>query len=150
MAFVGEMLISPLIDIKGISPDFSVISLAILALAGGTRPATVGGFILGLVQDLTNPSLLGLHALCKCCLGYGFGSIRERIVYGMPVVEGAMVTFAVLAHDLLFLLVQSRLNDEAFLMPFLTQAIPVAIYSGLVGILVLRMAEMFGILRQED
>jgi len=61
-----------------------------------------------------------------------------------------MIFLAVLGHDLVFLLFQSRLIDEAFLIPLVTRTLPEAIYSGLVGVLALRMAELLGLLRQED
>ncbi|MCP4292138.1 MAG: rod shape-determining protein MreD [bacterium] len=150
VAFVGETLISPAISIKGISPDFSIIALVVLSLAAGPMPGTVGGFVLGLIQDLSNPALLGLHALCKCTLGFSLGALRSRLVHGMPVAEGIVVALAVLAHDLVFLLVQSRLVDEAFLNPLLTESFPVAIYSGVAGMLIIRLADLVGIMGQED
>ena len=150
LAFVGDTLIAPGIAIRGISPDFSVMALILLALSQGAAPATLGGFLMGLVQDLSNPTLLGLHALCKCGLGFGVGALRTRLVYGLALVNGFIVMLAVLVHDLLFLLVQSRLTDEGFLGPFFTQSLPVAVYSGLIGVIVLRLAEFGGILRQED
>jgi len=150
LAFVGDTVISPLVGIKGISPDFSVIALVVLALSAGPSAGTVGGFTIGLVQDLSNPAVLGLHALCKCTLGFSLGSLRSRLVHGMPVVEGVMVALAVFLHDLVFLLVQSRLTDDGFLRPFLTQSLPVAIYSGVAGILVIRLADLLGILGEED
>lgn len=150
VAFVGDTMLSPLMSIHGISPDFSIIALVVLALAAGAMPATVAGFLVGLVQDLSNPALLGLHALCKCTLGYSLGSLRTRLAHGLPVADGMVVALAVLAHDMVFLLVKSRLIDEVFLRPFLTQSLPVALYSGLVGMLVIHLAELAGILGQED
>jgi rod shape-determining protein MreD len=150
VAFLGETVVAPIIDIKGIAPDFSIIALIILALSAGAGAGTVGGFALGLIQDLTQPTLLGLHALCKCGVGYGIGTLRGRLVHGVPVVEATMVALAVLAHDLIYLLFQSRLIDESFLVPLVTRSIPVAIYSGLVGVPILRLVELVGLLRQED
>jgi len=150
VAFVGDTLLGPLIAVKGVAPDFSVIALVVLALASGAGPATVGGFMLGLVQDLANPSLLGLQALCKSGLGFSLGSLRGRLVYGVPLVEGSVVAISVFVHDFLFLLVQSNLSDEQFLLPLLTRTIPAAFYSGLVGIAVMRLAELMGILQQEE
>ncbi len=150
VAFVGETLISPAISIKGISPDFSIIALVVLSLAAGPMPGTVGGFVLGLIQDLSNPALLGLHALCKCTLGFSLGALRSHLVHGMPVAEGIVVALAVLGHDLVFLLVQSRLVDEGFLSPLLTESFPVAIYSGVAGMLIIRLADLTGIMGQED
>jgi rod shape-determining protein MreD len=150
VAFVGETMIGPAIAIYGVRPDFAVIALVILALSAGTAPATAGGFILGLVQDLSNPTLLGLQALSKTGLGFGLGRLRSRLVYGVPVVEAGVVFFSVLAHDVFFLLVQSNLTDESFFWPLLTQTLPGALYSGLAGVPLLRLAELLGILRQED
>jgi rod shape-determining protein MreD len=150
VAFIGDTLIGPLIAIKGIGPDFSIIALVILALATGPVPATAGGFLVGLVQDLAHPNLLGLRALCKCLLGFGLGRLRGRLVYGVPLVEGTVVFISVVAHDFIFLLVESKLTDEGFLLPFFTQTLPVALYTGIIGIPLLRLADLLGILRQED
>jgi hypothetical protein len=72
------------------------------------------------------------------------------LVYGVPLVEGMVVAIAVFAHDFVFLMVQSMMSDEQFLLPLFTRTIPAAVYSGLIGIPVIRMAELLGILRQED
>ena len=150
LAFVGDTLIGPLISIAGIAPDFSVIAIVILAMSEGAGAGVLGGFMLGLVQDLSHPNLLGLHALCKTLLGYSVGRMRGHLVYGLPLVEGLVVFTAVLLHDTLFLLVQSRLSDEAFLGPFFRQILPVAFYSSLVGVPMIRLADLLGILRQEE
>lgn len=150
VAFLGETLVGPWIDIRGISPDFAIIALVLLGLAAGAVPATVGGFALGLVQDLANPTLLGLNALCKTGLGYLVGRARGRLVYGLPVVEFLVLVLAVVAHDIVFLLVQSRLSDDAFLTPLFMRTLPTALYTGLAGVPVIRLADFFGILGRED
>lgn len=150
VAFVGGTMIGPAISVFGVAPDFTIIALVILALAAGPIPGTVGGFWLGLVQDLSNPSLLGLQALCKTGLGFGLGRLRGRLVHGMPLVEATVIGIAVLAHDLVYLVIQANLSDESSFLSFFTLTLPTAIYSGLVGIPLLRLAEFLGILRQED
>jgi len=150
VAFVGDTMLGPMIAIKGVAPDFSVIAIVVLALAAGAGPASAGGFFLGLIHDLSNPSMLGLQALGKSLLGYGLGSLRGRLIYGVPLIEGLVVALSVFAHDFFFLIVQSSFSNEQFLAPLFTQAIPAAIYSGLVGIPVIRFAELMGILAQED
>jgi rod shape-determining protein MreD len=150
VAFLGETVLAPMIDIRGIAPDFAVIALVILALAAGSMPATAAGFLIGLVQDLSNPTLLGLHALCKCGLGFGLGRLRGRLVYGMPVVESVVLVLAVLTHDLVFLLVQNGFGGQGSLGSFFLQSLPVAVYTGVVGLPVLRAAEFLGILQPEE
>lgn len=150
VAFLGETVLSPMIDIRGIAPDFAIIALVILALAKGPLPATAAGFLMGLVQDLSNPTLLGLQAACKCGLGFGLGKVRGRLVYGLPVVEGAVLMLAVLAHDLAFLIVSGLMGSPVEPGPFFLQSVLVALYTGLVGLPVLRIAELLGILRPEE
>jgi rod shape-determining protein MreD len=150
VAFLGETLLGPLISIRGIAPDFSIIAVVLLGLSLGAGPATGGGFLIGLIQDLSNPPLLGLHALCKCLLGFSIGTIRPRLVFGVPVMEVMLIGLSVIAHDFLFLLVQSQFSDDGFIIPLLTQTLPVALYSGLIGVLLQRFMEMVGILKWED
>jgi rod shape-determining protein MreD len=150
VAFLGETIIAPAIDIMGIAPDFTVIAIVILALAEGSTAGVLGGFFVGLIQDLSVPNLLGLHALCKTLLGGSVGRLHGRLVYGMPVIEGALVFLASFAHDTLFLLVQSSMSSDAFLLPLLTQALPTAVYTALAGVPLIRLADLLGILRRED
>jgi rod shape-determining protein MreD len=150
IAFVGGTMVGPMVSIGGVGPDFTIIALVILALAAGPIPATAAGFMLGLVQDLSTPTLLGLQALCKTGLGFGLGRLRGRLVHGMPLVEGTVVAVSVVAHDLVFLVIQSNLSDEASFLSLFTRTLPSAVYSGLVGIPFLRLADYLGILRRED
>jgi rod shape-determining protein MreD len=150
LAFVGETVIAPLMSVRGIAPDFAVIALVILALAEGSFAGCVGGFLIGLVQDLATPPLLGLHALCKTGLGYVIGRLRGQLVYGMPIVEFLVIVLATFLHDTVFLLVQSRMSSEGFLEPLLGWALPRAFYSGLIGVPLLRLADLLGILRRSD
>lgn len=150
VAFVGDTMVAPLVDLWGIAPDFSIIALVVLGLSAGSLPATAGGFLIGLIQDLGNPALLGLQALCKSCLGFGIGRLRERLVFGLPVVDAVLVALAVLGHDLVFLLVQSLLGDQDFLLRFLTRTLPAALYSALAGVPILQLARLTGVMRRED
>jgi rod shape-determining protein MreD len=150
IAFVGDALIAPVISLGGVAPDFTIIAIIILALAEGSGPACVGGFCVGLVQDLAHPDLLGLYALIKTLLGYVAGRLHGRIVYGMPLIEGLVVFLAALAHDTLYLLMQSRLGNEAFLVPLFTLALPGALYTALLGAPLIRFADLLGILRREE
>jgi len=150
LAFIGENLVAPLIAIGGVAPDFTVIAVVLLAMAEGARAGAIGGLALGIVQDLSVPTMLGLHALCKTLLGAIVGRTRGRLVYGLVLVEVSLLLVATLAHDTLFLLIQSRQSNEAFLMPWIREAVPTAVYTALVGLPVLRVADLLGILRKED
>lgn len=150
VAFFGGTMIGPLIAINGVAPDFPILALVVLALARGSIPGTIAGFMVGLVQDLSTPSLLGLQALCKTGLGFGLGRLRGRLIHGMPLVEATVVALSVLAHDLVFLVVQSNLTADGSILSLFTRTLPTAVYSGLAGIILLRVADYLGLLRQED
>jgi rod shape-determining protein MreD len=150
VAFFGGTVVGPVIDIMGVAPDFSILSLVILGLVGGSIPATIGGFLLGLVHDLPTPSLLGLQTLCKTVLGFGLGRLRGRLVHGMPLVEATVVVLAVVAHDVVFLVIQSALFEGGHALSLITWTLPRAVYSGLMAVPLLRLADYLGLLRQED
>ncbi|MEN8007035.1 MAG: rod shape-determining protein MreD [Candidatus Krumholzibacteriota bacterium] len=150
VAFVGGTMVGPLVSIAGVGPDFPIIALVILALAAGSIPGTIAGFMLGLVQDLSTPTLLGLQALCKTGLGFGLGRLRGRLIHGMPLVEATVIAIAVVAHDLVFLVIQASMFADGDFLSLFTRTLPSAVYTGLVGIPLLRVADYLGLLRQED
>jgi rod shape-determining protein MreD len=150
VAFLGGTMVGPFISIAGVAPDFTIIALVILSLAAGSIPGTAAGFLLGLIQDLSTPNLLGLQALCKTVLGFGLGRLRGRLIHGMPLVEATVIAIAVVAHDLVYLILQASLSTEGDFLSLFTRTLPSAVYSGLVGIPLLRVADYLGILRQED
>ncbi len=150
LAILGENLVAPALAVKGVAPDFTVIAIVLLAMARGVRAGAVGGFSLGLVQDLAVPTMLGLHALCKTLLGFAVGQTRGRLVYGLVPVEGALLLLSALGHDTLFMLIQSRQESEVFLGSWFTDALPTSFYTALVGMPLIRLADLAGILRRED
>jgi rod shape-determining protein MreD len=150
VAVVGELLVAPAITIAGVAPDFPLIALVLLALSAGPLAGSAGGFCIGLIQDLAAPPLLGLGALCKTLIGHTWGRMRSYLLYGMPVVEAAIILIAVIAHDLLYLLGASLLGGAEFLRPLLTRTLPVGLYSALIGLPLLRLARHFGLVAPED
>ena len=150
LALVGNGVLAPLLALGVIKPDFSLIALAILALAEGAFAGTIGGFVLGLVADTSIPNLLGLNALCKSLAGYAVGRSRTRLVIGLPLVEGSVVTLMALGHDLLYLIGESWLSGGALFRPFFTEVVPSALYTGLVSVPLLRLADMLRLLRRDD
>ncbi len=147
VAFLGEAFVAPAIDFAGIAPDFAAIGTVLLALSRGAASATLGGFALGLILDLANPPLLGLHALALALVGYGCGQLRDRLVYSLTAVVSVLVGLAALVHGTIVLLIDGHFGRPA---PFLLQVLPAALYSGLVGFPLLRLAERLGIFAQDD
>ena len=67
--------------------------------------------------------------------------LRERLrklIHASSTEEIALLkntseALSVVAHDFIFLLVESKLTDEGFLIPFFTQTLPVALYTGVIA-----------------
>jgi rod shape-determining protein MreD len=80
LIIVVQVLISPLLSIAGVSPDFLLIFLVWISIKEGQFAGEIAGFVLGLLLDILSSNILGVHTLSKTaacfCIGYFFE--RER------------------------------------------------------------------------
>jgi rod shape-determining protein MreD len=150
LVLLGETFITPAVTFAGIGPDFTLIGLVILTLAAGTRVGIVGGFVLGLILDSGVANLLGLHALLKSLSGYAVGRFSERVVPGVTLVEVFALALLALVHDSIRLIVSAVLIDSAIVRPFFLEVVPSALYTATLGVVLIRLAELAGILRRSD
>ena len=86
-AVVLDSAVAPEIEFLGARPDFLVLFVAYSALVLGARPATLAGFILGLIVDAEQPEYLGLHALALSVIGYASAVAWEHLVRGSLFVQ---------------------------------------------------------------
>jgi rod shape-determining protein MreD len=120
-------------SIAGIRPDLPLVAVVLLAYARGATTGTLAGFCIGLAQDLTNPTLLGLNALVKSLLGYAAGTLRVQLDATSLPMRAAVLFVSVLAHDLVYLTISTRLALSELLLGLLTRSLPTAVYTALVG-----------------
>ncbi len=135
-----QMVLAPKIAIGQIAPDFSLLLVAYLAINRGAIPGSVAGFFVGFVQDLLNPELLGLNALTKSVVGYAMGIVGSKGEPGVVPFLAALLAVSAVAHDFLYLLVYTDLNIGRFLVMFFTIAVPSALYTAIVGVVVHKIA----------
>ena len=150
LAVLGSTVIGPLISFNNISPDFLRMAIVIVALAEGAFAATIVGFLIGIVLDISQPELMGLHALCCSLAGYSIGKLRGRLILDSALVAGGLVAIAVLSYEMLYLLIGSGVVGNEFIRPFFTRTIPASIYSGLLSIPVASLCLLFGFFDYED
>jgi rod shape-determining protein MreD len=124
------------LSIGEISPDFVLLLCSFLALYRGPVQGSVLGFIIGFIQDLFNPALLGLNALTKSLLGFAFGHIGQKAIPESAIFFAAIFFIAALAHDFVYLLFFTGLHLGRFFVMFFTIALPSAIYTAVVGTLI--------------
>jgi rod shape-determining protein MreD len=59
-----------LLTLEGITPDILTIWIVYIAVTEGQLPATIWGFVIGLLYDLTTGSFIGLAAFSKTLCGF--------------------------------------------------------------------------------
>lgn len=121
------------IGIAGIMPDLPLIAVVMLGYRRGTGAGTAAGFLIGLAQDLTNPAFLGLNALVKSLLGHATGALRVHLDAGSLPMRAAVLFVAVLAHDVLYLTIFTRLALSELFLGLVTRSLPAAVYTTVVG-----------------
>lgn len=144
MAFLGMLLLAsvalglqatlvPHLALFGVRPDLPLVATVLLAYARGSTTGTVAGFFIGLAQDVTNPAFLGLNALTKSLLGHVTGALRANLDASSLPMRFAVLFVAVVAHDVLYLAVFTRLALSELLLGLLVRSLPTALYTALVG-----------------
>jgi len=114
LAVILDSAVAPEIEIGGARPDFLVLVIAYAGLVLGARPATILGFIVGLVVDSEQPEYLGLHALALSAVGFACAFAWEHLFRGSVFVQMSLLFGAALAHDLIFYVVYYRNHVDMF------------------------------------
>jgi rod shape-determining protein MreD len=142
--FLLQVLLAPRISIGEISPDFALLLVGYFAINRRPVQGAVGGFIIGLVQDLFNPDLLGLNALTKSITGYALSVVGAKADADNVVFLFGLFGVAALAHDFVYLLFYTGLHLGRFVVMWFTISVPSALYTALVGVIVHKVARYFG------
>ncbi|MFH1755168.1 MAG: rod shape-determining protein MreD [Candidatus Latescibacterota bacterium] len=121
------------LSIGEISPDFALLLSAFLALYRGPVQGSILAFLIGFIQDVFNPALLGLNALTKTLIGFGFGHVGQKAVPERAIFFAAIFFIAALGHDILYLLFFTGLHFGRFFVLLFTVAVPSAVYTAIVG-----------------
>ncbi len=97
-----------LLALEGITPDVLTIWIVYLALREGQLTATLWGFIIGLMFDLTTGNFIGLSALTKTVCGFTAGYFYNE--NKIPMTLGSyrfiiIVLIASLVHNTLYFVI---------------------------------------------
>ncbi len=133
-AVVLDSAVAPEIEFLGARPDFLVLVVAYAGLVLGARPATIVGFVLGLVVDAEQPEYLGLHALALSAIGYASAAAWEHLVRGSLFVQVAVLFCAALTHDVIYYLIYFRNHLDMFARFFVRFGLSGAAYTALLPV----------------
>ena len=143
LALVLQLVLVDRIAIFGVRPDLTVLIVVLLGLRGGPLTGMLVGFCLGLVQDLLTPATLGMNMLAKTILGHISGRLSSSLVLPAPL-YAPLFAAAVLIHDFIYLLAYTHLEPGRFLRIFLVQSLPTAVYTAVVGVVLLLLGSVLG------
>lgn len=117
----------------GVEPNLLLGLVYYFARYEGAVPGAVLGFLVGLLEDLSAPQDLGLHALAKCVIGFYTGKLwAGQRLFKDTLRAQIMTLFAAgFLHDVLVLLVVGRGHPGRFLLLFLRLGLPTAVYTAL-------------------
>lgn len=131
------------IAIGAVAPDFVVVCVVLFGLQQGPIQGALFGFVLGLVVDLGNPGFLGLNALTKTVVGYAAGRMGSATSPG-SVVLFVVFLVAAFAHDVVYYFMYLWPAVGGAFMSIVTIALPSALYTAVIGIMVERILALLG------
>ena len=103
-----------LLTLEGITPDVLTIWIVYIAVQEGQLPATIWGFAIGLLYDLTTGSFFGLSAfsktLCGFAAGYFYNEHKTQLTLGSYRYL-VIVMLVSLIHNTLYFVIFTRGSD---------------------------------------
>lgn len=75
---IVQLTFVPLISVSGFTPDLLILCLVTMGIRRGRVETTVGGFLIGLLQDLATTQFFGLAALSKSIAGFVAGAFANE------------------------------------------------------------------------
>ncbi|MCI0513658.1 rod shape-determining protein MreD [candidate division KSB1 bacterium] len=140
IAFLAQLILTAFIEIKGIRPDFLLLVVLWISVQEGQFSGTLAGFGLGLMQDIFETQFIGLSALTKSIVGFGAALMPLSDLKTSRQRMALTLFLASLIHDWLFYEIKLIHIPQGFFSIFIAFVLPGAIYTTLIGLLILKMA----------
>ncbi len=138
LAFIIDSTWGHEIAIRGVRPDFVLVTLIYCATASGAFAGTILGFSVGLLEDFNgSPANLGLNALCNTLVAYGVG-IAGNTLYRESLSTLLLTLLAAsIVHALIYWFIFTRFQwAESFHM-LATVSLPAMLYSVTVALVLI-------------
>lgn len=132
---LAQVVLAPRIRIGSASPDFVILIVVFFSLYRGPIRGAIFGFVIGLLQDLGNPEMLGLNAMIKAALGFLLGHAGTKTVSDNVLFLAGLFFAAVFGHDIVYLLLYHWPRVGGALGMIFTQALPAAVYTTIFGVI---------------
>lgn len=144
--FMTLLLVVPLqaslfnpLSLAGIKPDLPLAVLYIIGLLCGPVEAALAGMGIGLMQDVGSAGLIGLGGFTRGLIGLGAGILGRRVLdLASPSNIIFLAAFSLAEGVFLSLFMQVFYGSVPFFRMLFTHMLPQAVYTGLLGTLLLR------------
>lgn len=143
VALLLQATLAHRIAIAGVRPDLLVAFVVYLGWMRGPVPGTVGGFCIGLYQDLDAPGPFGLNALSMSVVGFLVAKAGFRVHRSNIGVRFVFFLLSMLVHDLVYFAVDTAGDAGQLLRQIIFSTLPAALYTALCVLLLLRLVEQF-------
>ena len=143
-AIVLDATLAPELEIFGARPDLLVLAVVYGSLVMGTRPATVTGFVAGLIVDAELPEYFGLNALALSAIGYLSGGTWDHLVRANVLVQCTVLFAASVAHDVIYYMVYYRNHVDMFWRFMARYGLLGGLYTAALGVIVFMLARWRG------
>lgn len=101
----------PLGHVLGV-PDWVALVLAFWCIREPLKIGMAAGFVLGIMMDVADASILGQHALAYVCLAYGATTLSRRILWFSLLQQALHVLPMLIGSQLIMLLVRMSMGAE--------------------------------------
>lgn len=130
------------LSLKGIKPDFPfILSYGIGLYKGEMKGLFLGGFI-GLLMDRSTGIILGPNLASKATVGFLSGYLSRKIFRVTTTVNLIFLFILSLLDGVMnFISITIFIGTSSFLDSFQTLILPQAVYSSIVGTLILMLTE---------
>ena len=139
-------LLGPL-SISGIKPDLPLAILFVIGLLTSPIEATLAGIGIGLMQDIGSTSLIGFSGFTRGLTGLAAGILGMRVLdTGSPAIVVFLALFSFVEGVLIASFLQVTYGDVPFFSLVGTRFLPQALYTGILGLAVLRIVNKKGVI----
>lgn len=133
--FLLQVGVAPYISIGGVSPNFFVIIVVVMAMTNGSSEGVALGFVTGLLLDLIGTGPLGPWALVLSITGYVVGLLGQNLFAEGWLLPVTVLSIASLFSELLSMIMVFVLGTDApFWGALMFQVLPTTVYTIFISI----------------
>lgn len=153
--FIIFLLIIPIqaslfsrLSLAGIKPDLALALIYIIGLLTGPEEAALAGIGIGLVQDIGSASFIGMNGFTRGLVGLFAGLFGRRVLdISSPSNFILLAAFSLAEGLFIALFIDVIYGSVPIFSLFFTSMLPQALYTGVLGILLLRFIGSRNVLR---